>query len=185
MEVPQSTKETLDLCPILINDKQIDIVSYAKILGVNVSSDLKWNHHISEAVKKARKRLFCPSQLKRWGLGSEELVQFCRSCICPITEYACPVCHDSLPVYLSRELEAVQRRTMRIIFPCFPYDEALVKAGLVTLSGRRQALTDKLFKNILENKDSKLKNLLPPQNTKCYNLKKSRMLNPVFKTEIS
>lgn len=64
-EVPQSTKETLDLCPILINDKQIDIVSYAKILGVNVSSDLKWNHHISEAVKKARKRLFCLSQLKR------------------------------------------------------------------------------------------------------------------------
>lgn len=64
-EVPQSTKETLDLGPILMNDKQIDIVSYAKILGVNVSSDLKWNHHTSEVVKKGRKRLFCLSQLKR------------------------------------------------------------------------------------------------------------------------
>ena len=38
---------------IVINDKQIDVVSHAKILGVNISSDLKWNHHISEVVKKA------------------------------------------------------------------------------------------------------------------------------------
>ena len=60
---------------------------------------------------------------------------------CFITEYDCPVFHDSLPVYLSRELEAVQKRAMRIIFPCFPYEKALVKAGLVTLSGRRQILT--------------------------------------------
>lgn len=57
--------DSLDLDPIAINDKQIDLVSHAKIPGVNDSSDLKWNHHISEAVKKARKRLFCLSQLKR------------------------------------------------------------------------------------------------------------------------
>ena len=181
MRICFSTKETLELDPIVINGRQIDIVSHAKILGVNVSSDLKWNHHIAEVVKKARKRLFCLSQLKRSGLGSNELVQFYRTCIRPITEYACPVFHDSLPVYLSRELEAVQKRAMRIIFPCFPFEEALVKAGLVTLSGRRQVLTDKLFKNILENKDSKLRNLLPPQNTKCYNLRKSRKFNPVFR----
>ena len=80
----------------------------AKILGVNISSDLKWNHHIAEVVKKARKRLFCLSQLKRAGLGPNELVQFYRTCIRPITEYACTVFHDGLPVYLSHELEAVQ-----------------------------------------------------------------------------
>ena len=98
--------------------------------------------------------------LNRSGLGSNELVQFYCICIRPITDYACPVFHDSLPVYLSRELEAVQKRTMRIIFPCFLFEEALVKARLVTLSSRRQILTDKLFNNILENKDSKLRNLL-------------------------
>ena len=99
MRICFSTKETLELDPIVINGRQIDIVSHAKILGVNVSSDLKWNHHIAEVVKKARKRLFCLSQLKRSGLGSNELVQFYRTCIRPITEYACPVFHDSLPVY--------------------------------------------------------------------------------------
>ena len=62
-----------------------------------------------------RKRLFCLSQLKRAGLGPNELVQFYRTCIRPITEYACPVFHDGLPVYLSHELEAVQKRAMRIL----------------------------------------------------------------------
>jgi len=58
MRICFSTKGSLELDPIVINDKQIDIVSHAKILGVNVSSDLKWNHHIAEIVKKAGKRLF-------------------------------------------------------------------------------------------------------------------------------
>ena len=47
-----STNGPPDLNLILINDKQIDAVSHAKILGVNISSDLKWNHHISEVVGK-------------------------------------------------------------------------------------------------------------------------------------
>ena len=57
---PNSTLLSL-INPVVINDKQIDVVSHAKILGVNISSDLKWNYHISEVVKKARKRLFCVS----------------------------------------------------------------------------------------------------------------------------
>ena len=91
-----STKETLDLYSIVVNHKQIDIISHAKILDVNISSDLKWNHHIAEVVKITRKRLFCLSQLKRSGLGSNELVQFYRTCIRPITEYACPIFHKQV-----------------------------------------------------------------------------------------
>ena len=60
------------------------------------------------------------------------------------------------------------------------YDEALVEASFVTLSDRRQALTDKLFKKILDNKDSKLRNLLSPQNPKHYNPRRGRQFSPVF-----
>lgn len=63
MRIWFSTNGTPKFNPIVIDDKQIDVVSHAKILGVNISSDLKWNHHISEVVKKDRKRLFCLSQL--------------------------------------------------------------------------------------------------------------------------
>ena len=70
------TKGTADLKVTVINDTQIDVVSLAKILGVNISSDRKWSPHIVEVVQKARERLFCLSQLKRAGLGPNELVQF-------------------------------------------------------------------------------------------------------------
>ena len=89
----------------------------------------------------------------RRSIDPDELVQFYRTCIEPITEYACPVFHDGLPVYLSRELEIVQKTAMGIIFPCFLCEEALLKTSLVTLSDQRQAwLMDKLFKKILGNK---------------------------------
>ena len=59
---------------LLLNDTQIDVLSLAKILGLNISSDRKWSHHIVEVDQKARERLFCLSQLKRAGLGPNELV---------------------------------------------------------------------------------------------------------------
>ena len=77
--------------PIVINGKDIDVVPKAKVLGLTLSSNLKWNNHVDEIVKKSRKRLYCLSQLKRSGLKPPELIQFYRTCIRPITEYACPV----------------------------------------------------------------------------------------------
>ena len=85
------TNGTPDLKLNVINDTQIDVVSHAMILGVNISSDRKWSPHIVEVDQKARERLFCLSQLKRAGLGPSELVQFYSTYIRPIAEYACPV----------------------------------------------------------------------------------------------
>ena len=96
-----------------VNSMPIDLVTSAKILGLNVSSDLKWNCQIDSIIKKARKRLYSLSQLTRSGLGTRELVQFYRTCIRPIMEYACPVFRDSLASSLSNELEGVQKRAIR------------------------------------------------------------------------
>jgi hypothetical protein len=49
-------------------------------------------------------------------------------------EYACPVFHDSLPNYLCEDLEKLQKRALHIIFPTLPYAEALVEAGVDSLS---------------------------------------------------
>ena len=134
--------------PIVINCKDIDVVPKAKVLGLTLSSNLKWNNHVDEIVKKSRKRLYCLSQLKRSGLKPPELIQFYRTCIRPITEYACPVFHDCLPAYLSKDIESIQRRAMRISFPSLSNKEALDEAGLISLSVRRQSLTDKLFTKV-------------------------------------
>ena len=51
---------------------------------------------------------------------------------------------------------------MRIIFPSLSYCEALDKAGIVTLSERRESLSIILFEDIVSNEHHKLANLLPP-----------------------
>ena len=144
--------------------------------------NLKWNCHIDDIGNKSRKQMHCLSQLKRSGLGTRELIQFYRTCIRPLTEYVCLVFHDSLPKYLSEELERIQRRAMRVIFLFKPYQEALAQAGLQTRSARRQSLTNKSFSKITEDRNNKLHVLLPERNTCRYNLRKKRKFNTNFKT---
>ena len=87
--------------PIKIHNTPLEVVKSTKILGLTLSDDLKWNEHVLQIVKKARKRLYCLAQLKRSNVGTKELLQFYITCIRPITEYACPAFHNSLTMQLS------------------------------------------------------------------------------------
>jgi hypothetical protein len=48
-----------------INNRPIEIVPSAKILGMRITNELKWNTHISEVVKKVSTKLLFLYQLKR------------------------------------------------------------------------------------------------------------------------
>ena len=50
------TKPSLE--PLTINNRPIEVVHTAKLLGVKLSSNLKWNTHIDYMCSKAIKRLF-------------------------------------------------------------------------------------------------------------------------------
>ena len=99
--------ETDQILPIIINNKPIKSVESAKILGLHVSCDLKWNVDVDEVIQKARKRLYCLVQLKRSGLKPRELTQFFHTSIRPILEYSCPLYDNSLPAYLSRAIRII------------------------------------------------------------------------------
>ena len=103
--------------PIIISGQQLEIVKSAKIMGVTLTDDLRCNKHIGTVVSKASKRLYLLKQLQRAGVDEHHLIDFYNACIRSDVEYACEVFHSSLPTYLSEELERVQRRAMRIIFP--------------------------------------------------------------------
>ena len=59
------TKSQQEFEPILINDDALEVVDSVKLLGLNISSDLTWNIHINEILKKASKRLYFLLQPKR------------------------------------------------------------------------------------------------------------------------
>ena len=105
-------KPAADFAPIVINGKAIEVVSTVKLLGLNLSSDLRWNCHVAEISKKVACRLYFLRQLKRANISAKDLLIFYLTCIRPVMEYACPVFHNALPAYLSAELEQLQKRAM-------------------------------------------------------------------------
>ena len=109
---------------IVLDDNDIERVTQAKVLGVTLSSDLSWNAHVDTIVSKTRKRVFTIYQLKRAGIRQCDLLRVYVSVIRPVLEYACPVWHTSLPMYLSDHIETIQKRCLRTIFPGYSYDEA-------------------------------------------------------------
>ena len=118
---------------------QFEGVSSAKVLGVTISNDLKWNDHVDTITSKAAHRLYLSSQLKRAGISPDDLLAFCCSVIRSALEFSCQLFHRSLPKYLSDDIERIQMCAMRIIFPSLSYCEAIDKAEIPTLSERRES----------------------------------------------
>ena len=177
-------RSTVDFAPIVINGKAIELVPTVKLLGLNISCDLRWNCHVEEISKKVSSRLYFLKQLKRANVPQKDLLTFYVTCIRPVTEYACPVFHNALPAYLSAELEQLQKRAMRIISPFTSYRDALQQARLETLSARRELITSKLFESISSNENHRLYKLLPSRNKCHFNLRHKRNFNiPMAKTK--
>ena len=155
---------------IVLDDNDIERVTQAKVLGVTLSSDLSWNAHVDTIVSKARKRVFTIYQLKRAGIRQCDLLRVYVSVIRPVLEYACPVWHTSLPMYLSDHIETIQKRCLRTIFPGYSYDEARSISNLPTLFERRTKLCQSYFRK-MQNADHKLHKLLPKQRSIPYGLR--------------
>ena len=142
--------------------EHIKVVSDAKLLGLTISSDLTWNAHITEVIKKAAKRLYFLIQLKRARVSQNDLCLFYVTCVRSVIDYAAPVFHYSLPAYLMQELERIQKRAMRIICPGIEYQYALVLANLSTVAKHHNDICRRTFESICNDSGSKLKKLLPP-----------------------
>ncbi len=117
--------------PIIMNDKEIEVVPQAKLLGLTISNDLKWNSHVKSICKKASTHLYFLQQLKRENVPTKDLLLLYVTCIRPVVKYVCEVFHDSLPAYLSDDIERLQKRACRIILPDHRYNEAMDQLSLV------------------------------------------------------
>lgn len=169
--------------PIIINDRVIDTVSEAKLLGVVISSDLKWNSHVDYVHKKAAKRLYGLRLLQRNALPAEVLLSVYCTYIRPIVEYACEAWHFNLPQYLSDQIENIQKRALRIIFPALKYIDSMSRAKLTTLHERRSVLCNRFFSNMIS-PSHKLNALVPPRNVLTYNLRThATLLEPKCRTD--
>ena len=82
-------------------------------------------------LKKANTRLYALRQLKKAGLSHpDDLVNIYCSFLRPCVEYASPVWSRSdLTEYLSKLIESVHKRALKIIYHLFSYKDARNKIG--------------------------------------------------------
>ena len=172
-----------DLPPLMACGNALEVVDSAKLLGVTISSNLTWNLHVAEVIKKTSKRLYFLLQLKRAHVPKSDLVTFYTTCVRSVCDYAVQVFFSSLPLYLINDLERVQKRVLSIIYPYVSYNEALVQAGLSRLVDHHQDLCKSLFYNILEDINHRLHHLLPPQFSTSYSLRNPRTFDIKFNTK--
>ena len=120
--------------PLLtMNELQIDRVTSFKLLGLVISSTLKWDDHVASICFKTASRLHFLKILRRACINQSDAICLNTTVIRPILEYACPVWHSMLIKKLTSAIESQQIRAMRIIFGDIKYVEALELAGISTL----------------------------------------------------
>ncbi|XP_028414247.1 uncharacterized protein LOC114537304 [Dendronephthya gigantea] len=163
--------------PIEIDWIKFDKVSTARLLGVTIRDDFNWIDHVKTITAKASKHLYLLRQLKRAGLSVDDMKAFYCSVVRSVLEYCCQLFHRNFPNYLSNDLERIQKRALRIIFPHQSYNEALKEAFIPTLFDRREMLSQSLFKDIVVNGNHKLAGLLPPRNSCNGFLRNNRTFN--------
>ena len=168
---------------VTLNSDQIDRVDTFKLLGVIFSSDLSWASHVSYLLSKVSKRYYLIFQLVRVGVAQHDIIRIYCAIIRSVLEYACAVWHSGLTTAQSNDIERVQKRCLRIIFPELSYSDALFVAGLDRLSVRREQIVRDTFKN-MQLPSHILHNLLPSKHDHQFNSRdKYSYLLPVARTQ--
>ena len=87
-----------------------------KLLGIRVSSDLKWADHVDAILSNTASRVHFLKQLKRVGVPIKDLLHFYTAIVRPVLKYACPVRHSGLTAGQCHAIENIQKRAIRMIY---------------------------------------------------------------------
>ena len=138
------------LSPLVLDGVAIETVNSFKLLGVYFNSELTWKHHIDYILNKVAKRIYFIYVLVRTGVKPDDVVGLSVYCaiIRSILKYASLVWHAGLTKAQSNDIEGVQKRCLRIIYPELSYNEALFVTGLEALAERREKAMRPTFANI-------------------------------------
>ena len=130
-----------------------DLVEDMKLLGVHITSDLKWNTNTNYITKKAYSRLWMIRRLKLIGASQQELLDVYTKQVRSVLEYAAVVWHPGLTINNSTCIERVQKACLAIILGqgYINYSNALHIASIERLDTRRESLCLKFARNAIKN----------------------------------
>ena len=104
------TKKSLSLMPVMCDSNSyLTHVSDLCLLGVTVSSSMKWDKHVENVLKKAQKRLFVLRNLRKAGCSSDLIFRTYCALLRSVILYAYP-CFCNIPKRLEEKLTRFERR---------------------------------------------------------------------------
>ena len=103
-----------EIVPLVINGSEVEIVQQFKFLGINISSDLKWEINTDQIVKKAQQRLYFMRRLRSFHVSQELLVKFYRAVIESVLTQSFTVWYGNTTVDDRRRLNRILRAASRV-----------------------------------------------------------------------
>ncbi len=134
------------------------LTSYLKKEHNTVCSLLPW-----QLCKKSLtfKTLYFLTCFKTADVEENELLDYYRSVIRSVVEYACQAWSTGITKGQSDSLKQIQKRAIYITAPHLQYKEAITKFNLRTIKDHLDILNSKYFRNIVYNDSHRLHYLLP------------------------
>ena len=124
----------------LAETQVVERVTAAKLLGVIISGDLSWSEHMDFITSTGSQRIYFVCLLRRAGASGDDILCLYKASVRAGLEYACVVWHTSLSTEQSDQIDRLQKRALRIIYPNASYNEALTLLGLEMLHARRKRI---------------------------------------------
>ena len=127
---------------LTIEDKPLQQVREARLLGVLISDDLSWKSNTQHTVKQAYKRMIILYRLSEFLMPIDDLIDIYKLYIRSILESSAVVWHSAITEGERHSIERVQKVALKIILKSayIDYEDALAKTHLETLEKRREVL---------------------------------------------
>ena len=156
----------LSLTTVTVDDgTPLRQVNSVRLLGVTLSSDLKWDVHVNLAIKKASKRIFVLRNLRKSNCPSALIYKAYTSLVRSVLLYAFPS-FCNLPYRLFARLVRLERRCFRIIG----------NSNFTTISTAGNSMCTNLFRQIEQCSDHPLRELFDCRATRI--TRNHRQLRP-------
>ena len=157
-----SFSRNLDFSPELqVNGfkNNLEEITETKLLGIMITSDLKWAVNTEYICKKAYKRMWILRRMKVLDIEPLVMLEIYEKEIRSILELAVPAWHSGITIKQSDDIERVQKTAVNIILSSsingkcdMSYDMALVTLSLEPLSVRRDKLCRTFAKKTLKSR---------------------------------
>jgi len=151
---------------ININNQPIEFVTEAKLLGVYLSANLKWNFHVDNCITTASKRLYCLSLLRRAHCSPFIITKYYDTFVRSILLYGFP-CMCNMPKYLFKKLVKFENRCAIIMNAKHPK----------SISEKSFSICKKLYHQIISNEEHPF-HQIGLRHMDCYRLRHKKFIAP-------